>query len=81
MKLSAEATWRELSRVIKRIRTFVSIARIALSSVAPDALFQIFQSSGGWWLCREQCVVDVQGAETACSADNDFVTIFFPLED
>jgi len=78
-KVSAEEVWRESSRAIRRTRTLVSTARIPLSGVLPDALFQLLYSSRVWRTHPKQCLMDVLGTETAQPTDDNLIALLLPI--
>src|SRR5580700_5940683 len=80
IKLSTEETWRGSSRVISRTKTLVSTARIALSGVPADAVFQLIKSSRFRLPCPKYRLVNIGGGEASRATHNDVAAIFLPFQ-
>src|SRR5690242_17114963 len=77
MNSSAAAAWRASSRASTRIKTLVSIARMALPDVLPHALLQLRQRLR-LRLPTEHRIVDLLRAVRAHAPDDDPVAFGFP---
>src|SRR3989442_12819632 len=80
MKASAEAAWRASSRVIRRTRTLVSMARIPLPSAPPDSLFHRFKRSRLGRLLREKRPVNILRRELGRAPHENSIALFIPFQ-
>src|ERR1044071_4463170 len=76
---SAASTCAASSRVSRRTRTFVSIARMLCPDVTTDRFLQLGERAW-FWLGGEDRAVDVFERVPACAANDDPFPFLFPFE-
>jgi hypothetical protein len=59
----------------------VSIAHVALLNVAPDAFFELLDSSRFQSPCTEQSPMNILGTKASGRTDKDSVAILIPFQD
>src|SRR5438874_2265409 len=80
IKASAADTCWTSSRVMRRTRTFVSMACMLFTHVLSDAFLQLLQGPRFGRL-REERSMDIFERVLADAPDHDFVAFLFPLQD
>src|SRR6478609_6158449 len=80
MNASAEAAWRESSRVVRRTKTLVSTARISFPNSPPDSFFHLVECSRLRRLSREQRPMNFLRRKLPRSPHNHLVAVFLPLQ-
>src|SRR5207249_7065115 len=79
--IGGSRAWRASSRVMRRTRTLVSAAGIALPGASPDPLFHVIDSSRFRHPLREQRPMDVLGHKPSRAPHDDLIAVLVPFQD